>query len=70
MKRQACIICRKPLSNGIIVNGKRICKSCEERLVNAEMDTDFYEYYMNCIKNTIVQTQLRGEDTRCQNYHL
>jgi hypothetical protein len=70
MKRQVCIICRKPLNNGIIVNGKRICKSCEERLINAEMDTDFYEYYKNCIKNTIVETELRGEDTRCQNYHL
>jgi hypothetical protein len=70
MKRQGCIICRKPLSSGIMVNGKRICKSCEERLINAEIDTDFYEYYKNCIKKTIVQTELRGEDTRCQNYHL
>ena len=70
MKRQECIICRKPLNSGIMVNGKRICKSCEERLINAEIDTDFYEYYKNCIKKTIVQTELRGEDTRCQNYHL
>lgn len=70
MKRQECIICRKPLNSGIMVNGKRICKSCEERLINAEIDTDFYEYYKNCIKKTIVQTELRGEDTRCQSYHL
>ena len=70
MKRQGCIICRKPLNSGIMVNGKRICKSCEERLINAEMDTDFYEYYKDCIRKTIVQTELRGEDTRCQSYHL
>ncbi len=70
MKRQACILCRKPLNSGIIVNGKRICKSCEKRLIKAEMNTDFYEYYKNRIKKTIVQTELRGEDARCQNYHL
>lgn len=70
MRIQACIICKKPLSNGIMVNGKRICKSCEERLVSAEMDTDFYEYYKDCIRNTIVQAELKGEDTRCQSYHL
>lgn len=70
MKRQPCIICRKPLNSGIIVNGKRICKSCEERMVNAEMDTDFYEYYKDCIKKTIVQTALKGEDIKCQSYHL
>lgn len=70
MKRQECIICRKPLISGIIVNGKRICKSCEERLTKAEMDTDFYEYYKNCIKKTIVQVTLKGEDIKCQSYHL
>ncbi|MCM0647082.1 sigma factor G inhibitor Gin [Clostridium swellfunianum] len=70
MKRHTCIICRKPLNSGIIVNGKRICKSCEERLINAEIGTDFYEYYKNCIKKTIVYTELKGEDSRCQNYHL
>lgn len=70
MKRQVCIICRKPLISGIIVNGRRICKCCEKRLVNSEMNTDFYEYYKNCIKSTIVQTALRGEEINCQNYHL
>ncbi|ERI95538.1 hypothetical protein HMPREF1982_00168 [Clostridiales bacterium oral taxon 876 str. F0540] len=70
MKKQACIICRKPLNNGIIINGKRICKCCEERLINSDMNTDFYDYYKDCIKKTIVQVTLRGEDTRCLNYHL
>lgn len=70
MKRQVCIICRKPLVGGIIVNGRRICKCCEKRLVNADMNTDFYEYYKNCIKKTIVQEALRGEEINCQSYHL
>jgi hypothetical protein len=70
MRKAVCIICRKPLSSGIIVNGKRICKSCEERLIKSEMDTDFYEYYKDCIKKTIVYAELKGEDVNCQNYHL
>lgn len=70
MKKQECIICRKPLSSGIMINGKRICKCCEERLTRAEMNTDFYDYYISCIKKTIVQTALKGEDIRCQSYHL
>lgn len=70
MKRQECIICRKPLNGGIIVNGKRICKCCEQRLVKMDMNTDFYEYYISCIKRTIAQTALRGEELRCQSYHL
>lgn len=70
MKKQVCIICRKPLNSGIIVNGKRICKPCEERLVNSEMNTDFYEYYKECIKKNIIQFTLKGEETTCQNYHL
>lgn len=70
MKGQICIICRKPLNSGIIVNGKRICKACEERLINSKMNTDFYEYYKDCIKRAIVQDTLKGEETNCQNYHL
>lgn len=70
MVRQECIICRKPLISGIIVNGKRICKCCEDRLLRAEMETDFYEYYKDCIKKTIVKVTLRGEDIRCQSYRF
>ncbi|MCM8709658.1 sigma factor G inhibitor Gin [Clostridium sp. SYSU_GA19001] len=70
MKKQVCIVCRKPLNSGIIINGKRICKCCEERLVNSDINTDFYEYYKDCIKKNIVQFMLRGEEVTCQNYHL
>lgn len=70
MKRQNCIICRKPLSSGIMVNGKRICRCCEERLVSSDMDTDFYEYYKNRIKKTIVPSSLKGEEFSCQSYHF
>ncbi|WP_315116802.1 sigma factor G inhibitor Gin [uncultured Clostridium sp.] len=70
MKRQCCIICGKPLNRGIILNGKGICQNCEEKMVNVRMDTDFYLYYKNCIKKYLTYSMLRGEDNRCQNYHL
>lgn len=70
MTKQRCIICRKPLGDGIIVNGRGICRCCEEKMIKTAMDTDFYVFYKNCIRKTIVDTVLRGEECNCQNYHL
>lgn len=70
MRKQNCILCRKPLKSGIMINGRGICKSCEERLINADVNTDFYDYYKECIKKTVVQSVLKGEEANCQNYHL
>ncbi|MBC2581242.1 sigma factor G inhibitor Gin [Clostridium sp. DJ247] len=70
MKKQSCIICGKPLNNGIIIYGRRICKSCEERVINSDVNTDFYSYYKDCIRKSIVQSVIRGEEINCQNYHL
>lgn len=53
MKKE-CIICRKPLKDGIIINGKGICKNCEKRLIKLECGNDFYEYYKNRIKIGII----------------
>lgn len=69
MKKQKCIICGKPLSDGISINGIKICKACEERLINIQVDTDFYDYYKECIRKTIVQSFIKGADLNCQNYH-
>ncbi|MCR3761024.1 sigma factor G inhibitor Gin [Clostridium felsineum] len=52
--KKMCIICRKPLKDGIIINGKGICKNCEKRLVGLECGNDFYEYYKKRIKKRIV----------------
>ncbi|MCY6484777.1 sigma factor G inhibitor Gin [Clostridium aestuarii] len=70
MQKRKCIICRKPLNDGIMINGRGICKNCEERIINSENGTDFYEYYINCIKKTIVHYMIRGVDYKCQNYPL
>lgn len=68
MRIQKCVICRKPLNDGIMVYNKGICKNCEERILNDDMETDFYNYYLYCIRKNIVPWILRGEDYRCQNY--
>jgi len=70
MKKHICAICGKSLNGGIIINGTGICKNCEERLINTRIETDFYIYYKECIKKTIVQSLIRGSEVNCQNYHL
>ena len=70
MNKHNCIICGKSSKDGIIVYGTGICKCCEERLVNIDIETDFYSYYKECIKRTIVQLLLKGADSNCQDYHL
>lgn len=67
MNRQ-CIICRKPLDNGIIIYGKGICESCENRLLKIDSNTDFYEFYKICIRRSLVQFMPRGVNDKCQDY--
>ena len=68
MKKQTCIICGKPQTDGIIINNRRICKTCEQRIINLKPGNDFYEHYKNCIKKVI--SKWRGAEDNCQNYHL
>ncbi|WP_138206489.1 sigma factor G inhibitor Gin [Haloimpatiens lingqiaonensis] len=68
MSKRNCIICSKPLNNGIIINGRGICKKCEEKIVRCNIETDFYEYYKNCIRKNLTADLLKGEDLVCQDY--
>lgn len=70
MKKKYCIICGKPLSNGIIIYGRGMCISCEKRLLKLENNLDFYEYYKQRIKKTIVRFIIKGEIIHCQNYRF
>jgi DNA-directed RNA polymerase subunit RPC12/RpoP len=70
MKKQVCIICGKPLNDGIIIYGKGICPCCEKRLMNMDRDTDFYEYYKECIRRNIAELVIREEEINCQNYRF
>ena len=53
-----------------MINGRELCKSCEKRLLNIDINTDFYEYYKECIRKNIVNTTIRGEDIKCQDFHF
>ncbi|WP_115642134.1 sigma factor G inhibitor Gin [Clostridium putrefaciens] len=68
MGKEACIICRKSIKNGIMINRKYICKSCEQRLINCSTDTDFYEYYRQCIKRSLVQYVVRNNYFNIEGY--
>lgn len=70
MKKRICIICGKPLNDGIIIYGRGICHCCEKRLMNIEMDTDFYDYYKQCIRKNIAELVIRGEELKCQSYRF
>lgn len=70
MQKRKCIICGKPLNDGIIINGRGICKNCEERIINSQSGTDFYEYYKSCIKKAIPNYIIRGVSYKWQNYLL
>jgi Inhibitor of sigma-G Gin. len=70
MQKRKCIICGKPLNNGIMINGRGICKNCEDRIAHSESGTDFYEYYKSCIRKRIVHYMIRGVEYNCQNYPL
>jgi len=70
MKKHNCSICGKSLNGGIIVKGTGICKNCEERIISTHVETDFYTYYKDCIRKTIVQSLIKEADLSCQNYHL
>jgi hypothetical protein len=59
--KNRCVICKKALHDGIIINGRMICKSCEKRLLESKMDTDFYEYYKECLKKVICNAVVNEE---------
>jgi len=45
-----CFICGASDSDGIILNGERICKACEEKIVNTTVIDKNYNIYKNKIK--------------------
>lgn len=70
MEKKSCIICRKPLNDGIMIKGRRICYECEKRLIKEDVNTDFYEYFKDRIKRSIIRYTIKGEEKKCGDYHL
>lgn len=68
MLRKRCIICGKHINRGIMINGRYMCESCEKRLMNLDVYTDFYEYYKKRIRKCFKTFSQGGEDENCQDY--
>ena len=45
-----CFICGQSECNGIIVNGEKICKACEEKIVDTTVIDRNYDNYKDKIK--------------------
>lgn len=45
-----CFICGKPVYDGIIINGERICKECEKKIIKTDPSEEKYSEYKDKIK--------------------
>lgn len=49
-----CIVCGKTGTTGIIIMSKKICTCCEQRAVEADINSEFYEFYKDrLVKNVL-----------------
>ncbi|WP_461207034.1 sigma factor G inhibitor Gin [Clostridium sp. DL1XJH146] len=67
-QKKYCIICGKRLNDGIIINGKGICRQCELMIIQSTSESEDYKYIKGCIKNTIVTKMLKGESENCKKH--
>ncbi|WP_066871100.1 sigma factor G inhibitor Gin [Clostridium mediterraneense] len=49
-----CIICGKTGSPGILILDKKICTCCEQKAIDSDIDSEFYEFYKEKIKSNLV----------------
>ena len=47
---KSCLICGSSDYDGIILNGERICKACEDKIVNTTIIDSNYDIYKDKIK--------------------
>ena len=47
---KSCFICGASDCYGIILNGEKICKACEERIVNTAIINPGYDIYKDKVK--------------------
>lgn len=69
MDTDCCIICRSNKNDGIIIYGKKICRSCEKKISEVDMDSKLYEYYKLLIREKLVKPTIKGECGIWKNYH-
>lgn len=47
---KSCFICGAKDCDGIIINGEKICKACEEKIVSTTVNDSDYENYKDKVK--------------------
>lgn len=47
---KSCFICGEMDCDGIILNGEKICKVCEDKIVNTNIINSDYDIYKDQIK--------------------
>lgn len=57
MNKSICIICGTE-GHGIMIRGKLICTECEKKAINCDINSDFYEFYKNRLKEEVYKKKL------------
>lgn len=50
---KVCFVCRNQEENGIIIARKLICKSCQSKMLNANINSKQYDFYKDKIKEAL-----------------
>ncbi|WP_315074840.1 sigma factor G inhibitor Gin [uncultured Clostridium sp.] len=62
---KSCFMCGTSDCDGIIINGEKICKACEEKIVRTTITDSDYDVYKDELKvilfNEHVKVQLKKE---------
>ena len=66
---ECCIICRSFKNDGIIIYGNKICRDCEKRISEVDIESKMYEYYRLLIKEKIVKPMMKRECEHWEDYH-
>lgn len=53
-----CFMCGTSTSDGIILNGEKICKACEDKIVNITANNLNYDTYKEQIKIILFNQQV------------
>lgn len=57
---KSCFICGAIDYDGIIVNGEKICKACEEKIVNTTIIDPKYNIYKDQVKIILFNEHAQG----------
>ncbi|MEG0857828.1 MAG: sigma factor G inhibitor Gin [Terrisporobacter sp.] len=57
-EEKVCYICRKEKDNGIMIGKSLICRECEKKIVNINIESIEYDFYKNKIKGAFLNLDI------------